>query len=121
METLTAIVRERAPWLELSQDGSEEESGDEQAVTEGPALTWLAAKIKLSTDIQAILTVLGRRKYSYGKGELPLQHLDLRNTDLRGAWLFNINLESAILDGAHLDEAIFVEANMEQATLIGLI
>jgi len=117
METLTAIVRERAAWLELSKDGTEEDSGEEKEGIERPAIPWLNAKIKPSPDIQAILTVLGRRKYSYGKGELPLQHLDLHNTDLRGAALFNINLNAAFLDGAHLDEATFVEANMEWATL----
>jgi hypothetical protein len=85
MEVLTAFVRERAPWL----DDQPSSPG-----TEPPPLR---------TDIQAILTVLGRRMRTHGKGEaLPLA-LDLSRTDLRGANLGDAHLEGAILGGAHLE------------------
>ena len=42
-----------------------------------------APEVKPRADIQAILTVLGRRARTYRKGRL--QRLDLRQTNLRGA------------------------------------
>ncbi|WP_449244727.1 hypothetical protein [Desulfobacca acetoxidans] len=47
MEVLTAYVRERAPWQEDEQDASQPE------------------KIEPPTDIQAVLTVLGRRRKQF--------------------------------------------------------
>ncbi|MDP3183616.1 MAG: pentapeptide repeat-containing protein [Desulfobaccales bacterium] len=117
METLTAYVRENAPCREQSQDGGEEDSGEKQTVAERPAFPWQEPKTKPATDIQAVLTILGRRKYSYGKGETA--NLDLRNTDLRGAKLTDINLKEAILDEAHLEEATLAKADMEKAFLNG--
>jgi hypothetical protein len=92
METLTAVVR-AAPWREPSV-------------------------VSLYMDIQAILTVLGRRKYHFGQGEnqpLDLRGTDLRGADLReahlgGAWLMGAHLERARLEGAHLEGADLKEA-----------
>jgi hypothetical protein len=75
METLTAYVRERAPWNEALAAGGEESSNEKSAVQ-------TKSRPKPATDIQAILTVLGRRKYYYKQGET--EPLDLRGTDLRG-------------------------------------
>ncbi|MBU4234150.1 MAG: hypothetical protein L6277_14900, partial [Desulfobacterales bacterium] len=68
METLTAYVRERAPWREPPLETPEEAAGEE---TTTPAASPTPAPVapKPATDIQAILTVLGRRKYHYGQGE----------------------------------------------------
>jgi hypothetical protein len=117
IETLTAYVRDNAPWREQSRDGGEEDPGEKQTVAERLRFPWQEPKTKPATDIQAVLTFLARRKYSYGKGETA--HLDLHNTDLRGAKLADINLEEAILDEAHLDEAMFTEANIKNAYLNG--
>jgi hypothetical protein len=99
LETLTAVVR-AAP------------------LREPPAAS-------LYMDVQAILTVLARRKYHFGQGEN--QPLDLRGTDLRGADLSGAHLEGAILrethlegadlGGAHLERADLTQARMEKAFL----
>jgi hypothetical protein len=70
----------------------------------------------LYMDVQAILTVLARRKYHFGQGEN--QPLDLRGTDLRGADLRGAYLERADLGGAHLERALLRKAHLEGAILI---
>jgi hypothetical protein len=113
---------------------------DQTAVTEVFATyirehaTWnreAATAPRLRSDIQAILTVLGRRTWASREDEsldlhatalatayLPFARLqraflyeaDLRgamlyNADLRGAWLWKAHLHNAILEGAHLEGA----------------
>lgn len=91
MEVLTAYVRQHAMWAEGAP----------------PAM--------MKPDVQAILTVLGRRKLSYGQGES--QRLDLSATDLRGAALINANLTGIILSLAHMDEANLNGARLDAAQL----
>ena len=98
MEVLTAFVRERAPWSEASPC---------------PANPPRA-------DIQAILTVLGRRDRSH---ERPPDHrLDLRKTDLRGVNLVVAgNRADPDPKGAHLEWADLEATNLEKkAQLIGI-
>jgi len=109
MEVLTAYVRQNAP--APAEKPSKEENN--KAIAKGPP-----------TEIQAILTVLGRRKGDR-KREREDQQLDLRKSDLRGADLdgaqmgpaiFNhAHLEGVHLDEAHLEGAAFVEAHLEGA------
>ena len=99
MELLTTYVRERAPWKE-SRPPDEEP----------PAR-------KLAADIQAALTVLGRRERIYKTAEDS--RLDLRGSDLRRAKLSGAHLEGAILSGAHLEEANLNVAHLEDAILRG--
>jgi len=103
MEVLTAYVRSNAP---APDDPSEEG--------------------RLRTDIQAILTVLGRRCRDT-KREKDTQGLDLSSTDLRGAdmrmtqmagaSLSLANMARADLGGAHLERAILWGAHLEAAHL----
>lgn len=109
MEVLAAFVRTRAPWSE----------GDIPPARPG-------------ADVQAVLSVLGRRT---GEFDAEQSHLDLHGTalarayvpfallsgaflyeanlegailqsaDLRGAWLWKARLHNAVLDGAHLEGA----------------
>jgi uncharacterized protein YjbI with pentapeptide repeats len=95
----------------------------------------------VSSDIQAILTVLGRRTRSYGKGEphpldlhntslkesrligASLEHCDLSNTDLQtanlhGANLGHANLRNAKLTEADLGSVILVDADISEAELV---
>ena len=114
MEILTAYVREHAPWGPPPED-------QQPAADERP----------LATDIQAALTVIGRRKTDY---DPPWEGLDLRYTDLRGANLTDANLQganliwanfrgvlfkNANLQGAHLNETILREADLTKANLQG--
>lgn len=109
MEVLTAYVRQNAP--APAQEPTEEEN--KAAIAKGP-----------STEIQAALTVLGRRRRDRGR-EHDGQRLDLRDSDLRRAKLFGAHLEGAIfiaahlkgakLFGAHLEGAYFGDAHLERA------
>lgn len=107
-EVLATYVREHAPW-------------HAQATHTG----------RVRADVQAILTVLGRRAWADGEEEtldlhgtalatayLPFARLQraflyetnlrgamLYNADLRGAWLWKAHLHDTILEGAHLEGA----------------
>jgi uncharacterized protein YjbI with pentapeptide repeats/DNA-binding Xre family transcriptional regulator len=63
-------------------------------------------------NIQAALTIIVRRDWN-----LPIQTLDLSNTDLRGANLNGANLQGVKLDGANLQEVTLIAANLQKATL----
>ncbi|MCV2369467.1 pentapeptide repeat-containing protein [Roseateles oligotrophus] len=95
-EIMTAYVRHNAAW---------------------PAGGQPAAQSKPRTDIQAILTVLGRSKPPLLKDQRLDQKLDLRNTDLRGAEFWDANLVHADFWGAHLEGAKLWGANLEGAKL----
>lgn len=110
METLTAYVRERAPWPPQT---STTEANREKEPEPGSERIWPA------TDVQAILTVLGRRKEEMRGQEGKNQRLDLSQTDLRGASLTGAHLERANLWGAHLEHADLNEAHLEHADLWG--
>ena len=78
---------------------------------------------RLPTDIQAVLTVLGRRNETapeqYHKERAAGRHLDLAGADLRGADLRGAHLERANFAGANLAGANFAGANLAGATLGG--
>jgi uncharacterized protein YjbI with pentapeptide repeats len=65
---------------------------------------------KTPADIQAILTVVGRRTRTFGNGET--QRLNLSNANLQGAYLARAQLQQANLEGAQLQQA-----NLEGAQL----
>ena len=73
-------------------------------------------KHRVLTDIQAILTVLGRRNVRYGP---PGHGLDLVDTDLRGTILRNGNLQGAYLYGANLEAVFAILVNLQGAFLSG--
>jgi uncharacterized protein YjbI with pentapeptide repeats len=97
MEVLTAYVRENARRVEPSEGDS------------------ASTEVRVSTDIQAILTVLGRRDSTY---ERPEQRLDLRDTNLCGADLRDANLTRAHLWRANLTGTELTRANLAEAELI---
>jgi hypothetical protein len=111
MEILTTYVREHAP-------SEVDHSSTAKAPQYAP---------KMAPDIQAILTVIGRRTRLFGKGEdqrLNLSYTDLRNAHLELAHLEGANFTEAHLEGAHmsiahLNGARFVEAYLEEADLWG--
>jgi hypothetical protein len=95
MEILTAYARQNAP---LDPD---------RPYTQGE---------KPRTDIQAILTVLGRRKARPNR-EHPGQRLDLSISRFCGAKLTSLNLQNAILDSANLQGADLHSTNLQDANL----
>ncbi len=101
MEILTAYVRENAP-------------RQEEVIP--------PAAEKMPTDIQAILTVIGRRETTgknRGNDRLDLISTQLVWADLRGANLGDANLGGARLDGADLFGATLIWANLDDANLGG--
>jgi hypothetical protein len=117
MEVLTAYVREHAPWrLEEGQtkgdDGAKEKP--EQDSSAEPASTDVPSP---DPDVQAIMTVIGRRTHYRRQGETEL--LDLRGIDLRGADLLKANFVGAELTGANFSRAEFRGADLRKANLVG--
>ena len=112
MEVLTAYVRLNAPApnnLGSDQSGINSQSNP-----------------KPTSDIQAILTVIGRR--TKDQRESTVFRLDLSRTDLRGAMIakdahfeeviFTLSrMEGAILEGVHLQGASLAGVILEEATL----
>ena len=95
MAVLTAYVREKA-----TKEGEYAEE----------AAHWP------TTDIQAILTVIGRRKTTdIKKFE---DRLDLSTTHLAGVVIPDANLVGVILIRANLSDAILIRANLSDANLI---
>jgi uncharacterized protein YjbI with pentapeptide repeats len=115
MEVLTAYVRQNAP---AETSPLQLESGIDNNSSR---------EIRPRTDIQAILTVLGRRER--GKHREKAEQLldlkqtnlagaDLRGTHLEGAYFTQANLERARFIGAYLRAAKFMDANLEYADLM---
>ena len=123
MEILTAYVRELSPYPPREQKAdntpfwasalSIHQKNNQPTVKDIPAIT---------TDIQAVLTVIGRRTKSYKHGEenrLDLSKSNLAGANLREADLSGVNLIEAYLSGANLREANLREAYLSGANLYG--
>ncbi len=113
MEVLTAYVREHAPWPPQSPKNTPPPQ-DHPSPKGDPAAAQEQPLPKLATDIQAVLTVLGRRDRTYEKDE---QNLDLRRTDLHHAHLRGAHLEGTALYDAHLEGANLGYAYLKGAAL----
>ncbi len=117
MDVLTAYVRNNAPWKEEARPA--QPSPGAAAAAQAGAESSPAAAIKPRTDIQAILTVIGRRPEKARKEERKNDHgLDLSGTNLRGADLTNAHLERVNLRDAHVGGANFRDAHLERASLL---
>jgi hypothetical protein len=101
VEILTAFVRQHA-----TNRGEVDLDPDWQRGTTPNGLD------PLSPDVQAALTVLGRRP----ERDEP-QPLDLRSTDLRLAFLHSARFDRAILGGSLLDYADLGEIKLREAKL----
>lgn len=106
MEILTAYIRGNAP---ITRQGSRES-----------AATGIAPDVTPTMDIQAALTVLGTRDVESEHGN---HHLNLRQTDVNGAFLSGADLSGADLSGAylikaHLSGAHLMNANLRDARLM---
>lgn len=102
MEILTAFVREQSAQIARSEGYSQE----------GEALR---------TDIQAALTVIGRRDASLDPQNklLDLRHITVPYADLRGANFKNLDLRGANLNGADLRGADLCQAELNDSQLVG--
>lgn len=112
IEVLTAYIRDNAPRRE-QQDLKEPQDLKQSAELQP----------RPETDIQAILTVLGRRNVHFENGE----RLNLRHTDLTGAYLYKAdfskanlyasNLSGVFLNGANLSAANLYESNLSRTNI----
>lgn len=101
-----------------------------------PSSEHIKDKCKVRVDIQAVINVIGRRKYYHRTGEqkrLYLCHTYLRTiscadalegTHLEGTFLDFSDVIGAYLNGAHLQEVYFINsclnlAQLEKASLNG--
>ncbi|MDA2814391.1 pentapeptide repeat-containing protein [Nocardiopsis sp. RSe5-2] len=95
VEVLSAFVRETSPAPDTPQE----------------------PRKRLGTDVQAALTVLGRRPPREETAPLDLHATDLRGADLTNARLHRANLSAALLGGANLSGARLEAARMRGADL----
>lgn len=107
VELLSAYVRGHAPWPPLDID-----DGDSVATP----------RPRPAPDVQAALTVLGRRDYHRDDSStvIRLSDVDLRGAFLRGghferARFRRTHLEGAHFEGAYLQDAKFRDAHLEGA------
>jgi uncharacterized protein YjbI with pentapeptide repeats len=115
MQVLAAHVRAHAAWRGDEPDELSEMDMEEERQT--PAL---------APDVQAALTVIGRRSLECARNEeesLDLSGADLRGADLRGALLKGVDFERtrlarADLEGACLEGARLTLARLEGAHLL---
>jgi uncharacterized protein YjbI with pentapeptide repeats len=129
VEVITAYVREHAPWRPEASIGTpagpgsadaedaDAEDAQHDSIADATKSTDEAlprngeGEQKLPTDVQAAMTVLGRRDDSKDRGRL-----DLARTNLRGVALEGANLDGAVLDQANLQYAQLRNANLELAS-----
>lgn len=109
LEVLTAYVRGHSP-----RRPDESAFPDESAANEG----------SISADVQAALTVLGRRNPEYdpprdGKRGLDLSGTNLTKANLRGANLEGANLRTSVLAKGILRDVNLQGANLRWANLTG--
>ena len=115
MEILTATVREKRPITPVPETPAASEDNPDSAATETPEPELPKAEEKLPTDIQAILTVIGRRNLAPEK--YTSRFIDLSHSNLRKAILFKAHLECADLTEAHLEGALLFKPHLEGAYL----
>jgi hypothetical protein len=118
METLTAFVREQAPWPPRPKARAAEMTPDSAVRQSSTQCKEKQLRPEPPTDIAAVITVIQRRLgHEREKGRIGWR-LDLRAVDLRGASaLRGAHLERAYLNGAHLEGADLHDAHLEGAIL----
>lgn len=112
MEVLTAFVREHS---KKEYEGSiqwitDDDGGYAYPDPEQP-------EISIAVDVQAAVTVIGRRKWA--EQEKPHQRIDLRRSFLKRAYLSGANLRRALLSNTDLTKANLMSADLTEASLWG--
>ena len=119
MEALCSYVRLNAPHQREEAASKSKSDGEQKSPTKSTPEQQPHPRV----DIQAVLTVLGRREHQddwESRGRLDLrtnQRLDLSGTDLRGADLNHANLDGAVFIHADLREARLFVAYLSGADL----
>ena len=111
VEVLSTYIRVNAPAAQEESPAKTASHVPEESQNE-PAS---AKEQHPRADIQAILTVLGRRDRKYERTDHPV---DLFRTDLRGANFRLARLEGIDLTEAHLEKANFFKAHLDGSFLV---
>jgi hypothetical protein len=116
MEVLMTYVRENAPASRSARPVRTAQRTDEGAMQAHEAEESHPAPDgpHPRTDVQAILTVIGRRDAQLDPAN---RHLDLSHADLAGASLRDVNLQRALLINSNLDSTNLMDADMQGADL----
>ncbi|AFZ55652.1 pentapeptide repeat-containing protein [Anabaena cylindrica FACHB-243] len=131
MEILTAFIRENAA-IQIERKVPKPEDfmtidlgqQRERARRQQPADYSIPLEsFKLRTDIQAALTVIGRRNFQQDREnqKLDLRNTDIRRVDLAGAKLQGVDLRGSDLSGSDLREIDLSGADLDGVKLIGSI
>ena len=116
MEILTAYVRNNSSYdSQLKQNSLKIEPISTNIQANESTKSEVSNVRTVSLDIQAILDIIVKCKYSFKSGEI--NHLNLSKTDLRNANLRDVNLSGADLSRANLEGADLKGANLEEAYL----
>lgn len=133
MEVLTAFIRENSSLTKSEKNNLDESSDENSDKPTDKEEEKIPEKTTPNTDVQAILTVIGRRKWEVA-GRIDLSGVDLSRADLRGAdlreadlsraTLYGVNLRGAdlsmsTLSGAYLFGADLSKGSLTEATLMG--
>lgn len=121
IESLTSYLRERAPYVPLLPEAQRVSEATSESVGVDTIEKLFRNVPDLKTDIQAVISVLGRRRYSFGRGEDF--HLDFRAVDLtqiefptgsnfNGSDFTGSNLNRSILSGVSFASVRFNHANL---------
>jgi hypothetical protein len=119
MEVLTAYVRQHAPLRpeEEAQQVEEDAAAEKKSEEDSSGKSETVEVTAPAADIQAIMTVIGRRTRSFGHGES--EGLDLHETNLRGANLWGADLSGAYLSVLYVEGPCRWQANLREAFLRG--
>ncbi len=99
------IMKYLAAFIRTNATRREEEEGEEKQA------------LKIAEDIQATLTVIGRRNPDLDEGILDLSNTDIRGANLIEAKLPKVNLSRAKLQAAELNGANLQAANLYMTNL----
>ena len=109
METLCAYVRERSPWTEEKQQREHKLETFERKEWEN-----YIKGLKPSTDVQAAMTVISRRKH--WEQEEEGQQLDFQGLDLQGLKVNGGRFARALFNKTHLEGAVMVGVNLNHSS-----
>jgi uncharacterized protein YjbI with pentapeptide repeats len=122
MEILTAFVRENA-YLRDADNRDEDSPAYLSQYKNNERRIQPEESPKIRRDIQAALTVIGRRNSQQDdeSKKLDLRYTDLRRADLLGTDLQRADLRGSDLRGADLRSCHLSEANLENIKLAGCV
>jgi uncharacterized protein YjbI with pentapeptide repeats len=118
VEVLTAYIREHAPRRHALRQNDHVDDGSCDVSPPSPYKPVGMVSARPDTDLQAALTVLGRRTLAHEQ-QKDLPAIDLSWTSLAGADLAGAHLTGANLERANLAGAILRRVNLQRANLAG--